>query len=505
MVNKIFNIVFLFTVIVGLSANGQILPAHKSTLHYRLIGFSVPKKDSVTNYEFEISECGTNKSGTEECKTVIKKSVSDNELVTTVPHYGKMYTWKVNYYHGDKLIGSSDNYRFITRPDAVTDTTLYRNRVIKNELKTDELYFLLDGKGVLCNTDGEVLWYLPTLPGVKDSGQAIRDLKVTHDNTFTFVTKGNAYEIDYNANVLWKGPNDGMVSKDTFEDYHHELTKLKNGNYMVLGREQITLKIPDVKDNSIYENEYKVEKRADGYYKTIFCGTVIEYDTAGKVVWKWKASEHFTLADFFSRKTPSGTVNSNTHMNSFYFDEQKNVIYVGYRDINRIMKIAYPSGEVIAQYGEDYTGERKVNSGGLFHAHHNNTINSDGHILLFSNNTRQRGRKGPQISNIAILEETNKSKPGVKLIWKLDGNVDNLTTGFTAAEGGVCELSNRNMLVSMGLINRIFVVTREKNVVWDMFTESKIGSSNWELVGNYRASAIESNKHIEKITLLKRD
>ena len=84
-----------------------------------------------------------------------------------------------------------------------------------------------DNTRTLYNMSGEPLWYLPIIKGVSDSNiGAIRDIKLTDEGTITFLTPKNIHEIDYFGNVLWSGPNDGGVSGDTVEQYHHEITRL---------------------------------------------------------------------------------------------------------------------------------------------------------------------------------------------------------------------------------------------------------------------------------------
>lgn len=471
-------------------------PVNKSGLHYRVVNFSVPEKENITDYQFEISEFTISDKGALQYELIFNDKAPQNHQIKTFATFGKNYSWKVKYYIGEKLIETSQEYFFSILNSKCTDTAQYRTRVLKNEVTNKDLLFFEDGLGALCNTNGEVLWYIPDIEGFRDHSYSLRDIKLTHDHTITFLVKdkNEAYEMDYDGNILWKGPNDGRVSGDTTETYHHQLTKLTNGHYMVLGIKEIERKMPHIDNPSLYDGDDNITKRGNDFYRKIITSTIIEYDKENNIIWSWKAADHLTDADLFTRKTTSGKIRSNTHMNCFWLDATNNYLYVGYRDINRIMKISYPSGNVVTQYGEDFVTDKTIYSPGLFFGHHNNSINSNGDILLFNNNIVQRNHTDSPLiasSSIVILEESKKT-PELTLKWEFDCDFDSLSYDQSAAGGSVYELSDKNMLVSMGSVSRCFIVTPEKKIIWDALIESKTDQDKWMPVSNYRISPIES-------------
>jgi len=70
------------------------------------------------------------------------------------------------------------------------------------------------------------------------------------------------------------------------------------------------------------------------------------------VTWSWKAFPWFKESDlryYKSGKDKNYKKNNaiNVHENAFFFDEPNQVIYLGFRNISRILKIKYPEGYVM--------------------------------------------------------------------------------------------------------------------------------------------------------------
>lgn len=82
--------------------------------------------------------------------------------------------------------------------------------------------------------NGKPVWYLPAQLAENNN---VRDIKLTRHGTITYVIDElGVYETNYNGNIVWQGPNNGVVSKDRLEHYHHEFTRLNNGDYMALAQ-----------------------------------------------------------------------------------------------------------------------------------------------------------------------------------------------------------------------------------------------------------------------------
>src|ERR1035437_8059620 len=223
---KILIVLFLF--IMPLQLKSQILPKEGSMLNYRIIGFSFPPEPRIYKYTVEIAVgyCNTVDSFV---KNITRSTDSkSNKIIAEVPSFGSQYTWRV-VYTGKKKTESA-MYHFSTRMNAHIDTTMLRLRILQPaapQYKDD--YVAVDGGGVLYDMNGRPVWYIPDTNGF---GGNVANLQFTPQGTVTFIYR-DAYEINYNGDILWKTPNKGIMSGDTAhgELYHHEFTKLSNGHF----------------------------------------------------------------------------------------------------------------------------------------------------------------------------------------------------------------------------------------------------------------------------------
>lgn len=480
---------------------GQIRPVENDTLNYRMIGFLIPVVPGVDNNIIEIARGRINNNYDFDKNIIMTHKDSGHHFILTLPEFGQDYTWRISYSSKKKPTKEKPAlHHFTVGKNAFLDTARYRYKIVDKAAAYRDLLVFMDNSRTLIDLDGNAYWYLPETPGLVDSTSIVRDLKLSPHGTITFVTGKKAYEIDFDGNVLWKGPDDGQVSRDTAEFYHHELTRLRNGNYMVLGNEYITRRIPNIKDPSIYNNEWNVVTRDGEYFKTIECGTVIEYDTAGKVVWSWRSSDYLTDADYFSRTMPNGTLNTVTHLNGFYFDEN-NTIHVSFRDLNRIVQIDYPSGKVLKEYGESYKPERAGKASPFF-GQHTCRVDKTGRLLLYNNNFVNGARaasNSTSVSSIMIL--TPQAIGGDnEVAWEFPCNIDTLAKPCNPTGGGVEQLNDGSFLVCMGVVNRCFIVTSSKKVTWNMLAEKKQGDGSWIPFESYRAAPASKSTIYQLIT-----
>ncbi|HEY9176319.1 MAG TPA: aryl-sulfate sulfotransferase [Flavipsychrobacter sp.] len=474
----------------------QVTPANRSVLNYRLIGFSVPEQEGVTEYEFEVYKLTISDSGTYKEDMIFKKKKLTNKCIELVPGYQTTYTWKVNYYHGNEKTGSSDIYRFATGYNPFADTSKYRINVEVNTIKDNDLFFFIDETRCLYNPQGDPLWYLPDIPGIVDEQTNIRDLKLSPLGTITFLTYTNAYEIDYNGKVLWQAPNDGRVSGDSTEHYHHEFTRLNNGNYMIACSKKTLKEIPQYVNKAAFKKDV-MTVRGNKSYKYITFGTIVEYDTSNKIVWLWTSGDHFTDKDLFTEH-PSGALRTQTHFNSFTFDEESKELLLSFRNISRIVKIKYPSGKEITSYGESYNTDKPIQGDGMFYGQHTPRFNNKGNIYLFNNNNSfTENGDSARSSSIIIFKEPVKNDEEPTKLWEYKCDLLNLQKPFAAAGGSVFELNNESILVSMGDVNCSFVVTPGKVITWKAYTQKYNPAKGWEGFGyGYRNSAIQSHKEL---------
>ena len=482
--------------------SAQIIPKNHDTLNYRLVGFSFPANKNATAYQLELySNSATTDKNTKADKAgmlIFSKQYTENQVIETVPEFNKSYKWRVLYKKKNTFIDSSDYFFFRTGYSVTIDSSKYRIKIIKNSLGNDNQLFILDFISVMYGTDGQPLWYLPDIPLVTDKNIQIRDLKPTIDGTFTAVSSIGAYEFDYNGNVIWRAPNNGKISGDTSEFYHHEFTKLSSRNYMVCGRENAIRKIPSfdhIKIDTLINRGTIIKNNDGGYSINITAGTLIEYDSNGNIVWHWKSSVHCSDSDFFRKsRRPSG-VNTDMHLNSFWFDETNKFIYLSFRNTNEIMKIEYPAGTIIARYNGV-----SPNGGNLYLGQHSIRKTADGKLYLFNNNLKMAdfsndlNYKNQQTSYITILEETTGPDAHLKKLWEYSCDIDTFALPGAGVGGSVEMLPDNSILASMGAAGRIFIVTQDKRLLYNSVPQAKDENGKWGFIGQYRTSSLRKEE-----------
>ena len=480
------------------NANAQVLPQEGSTLNYRIVGFKFPPKPGATGYKIEVA-AGIYNNEDSFRKNIIKTvTTKTNKITADVPSFGKDYTWRVLYSPSNAK--QAELHHFSTGYIPELDTNDIRIRTIKSSKKYKDAVFFIDGVRALYDMSGRPVWYLPSIKGVSNENlDHIRDIKLSSKNTITFLLDDDAYEISYDGTILWKTPRNGTVSGDSLEHVHHEFTRLANGHYMVLGKEYIYWELPSAIDtnlfryfNVIWDGEKKL------HYQKLEFGTVIEYDKDGKVVWQWKSSGFFRKGDpkpGLQRKIEL----SDSHENSFYFDEKTKMVYVGFRNLSRILKIKYPEGTVVNSYKNIQKPAPGDAGGLLFCNQHAAKISDKGYLYVFNNNLCQIGAP----PKVIMMQEPVTPDGDLKRVWEIDCPLFGVPPGtqlMFVAGGNVIELPDHSIFTSLygdGFSN-IFIVAADRTLQWSVSPEKwNKNEKRWTGIDMYRASIITDKKKLD--------
>ncbi|MES2555985.1 MAG: aryl-sulfate sulfotransferase [Bacteroidota bacterium] len=449
----------------------QLSPADNAHLNYSSVCFEFPWVEKVVNYELILTEKSSG------IKTVFVTKANKqivNELV-----FGESYLWKiVGKDSRKKEIYNSGEHFFSIAEHFKTGKKYVRfKEITNNPLTRGNELLILDYSGLIINHNEEIVWYLPDLPMIT-TNTGLRDLKLTDDGTFLAIIDSNAYEFDLTGKVLWKAPNDGKVSHQGKEDYHHDIQKLPSGNYMVLGNEKQRRVLAGEKDTSRYE-----------------IGTIIEYDPSGKVVWEWHAKDFFTDDLLKLRRKEDGKFNLATHLNAF--NVSGNTIYAGFRDANWVLKIDKESKKVTEIYGGHDSGLPNHYGKELFRLQHDATVLNNGSMAVINNDSI----KDPAVvSSLVVFSLGQNNVPKGQEIFRFKFDYDSLCNGKSLKLGNVEELSNGNYLVNMGGIHRVFEVTPKGEITWDIFVE-KLDTFKrvWRFYPQYRV-AVKSSLYPNEFT-----
>ena len=460
------TILFLVLTLLSYSSFAQISPSDNETLNYTSIVLSFPKmiKNPCEEYTIEIEELGGK-------KTVYYSNFQTNKGIITNLSFGKSYRWR--YY------SACPNNSF-------SDTSSYYRFSIGHSRYIDPNYFTYDGKfvqrgqgnkGVLffdygrvaTNRAGKPLFYLPELPFATNK-TLIRDLKMTHNGTLTALFDSIPCEFTLNGEILWSAPDSVGVNLESSEHYHHEFTKLPNGNFLILGNDIVPRISPE------------------GDTVDVEFGTIIEFDPNGNVVWNWNSKNYFLDTDLFKRTRRDGSYETATHMNACTTDGM--YFYAGFRDISRLIVIEKASGKVVASYGQKGSSKEPHSANGFFRRQHDSQLLSDGNFAVVNNDSIM---DPSVVSSLVIFSPIKKGQPYAKKLLDFKFNFDTLTNGKSAKTGNLEELPNGNIFVNMGSINRCIEINRKGELVWDLFMNYFDTNHNlWLPFPNYRVSTASS-------------
>ncbi len=475
----------------------QISPKEGSSLHYRLIGFSFPKIKDVSKYTIEISDGTYNTEAGFKINIIKTFSTDTNKLIGEVPYFDRNYTWRVIYTKTNSAIIKSDFHHFSTLISETTDPCAYRLRILTPATTYKNAYLFLDSHSALYDMNGQPVWFLP----VKNKKRSIpRDLKATPFGTITYMMAGNIYEINYDGDILWQGPINSNLA-DRALPYHHEFTRLKNGNYMVLGNESIWAKKSAGSDSIVFIPENMITPdTADHSYRKVIFGTIIEYDKNGNEVWSWKSSDFYNSSDMAYNGSQSDIMN--THGNAFFFDEQNKTIYLSFKGTSNILKIKYPEGTVLNSYGAVSKKGMAKNNSTFFCEQHSCMISQKGYLYLYNNNVCNP----EQLCKIVMLQEPGSAYDTLRSVWEYECTIErtpqNMHTRYSFTSGGnVIELPDQSIFAYMGAnYGKVFIVGLDKKIRWSALPEKWLAmEQKWNVIANYRASIITDRSALETI------
>ncbi len=491
----------LISVIVSqVTARAQFFPQEGAQLHYRLIGFKAPDRRDISVCKIEIATGYHTKVDSFEHTKRENYTGATSRIIGEVASFNQAYTWRVVYNDTNGNVTKSDLFHFKTLPLPGRDTGKIRLRVTKNLLPNSETYIFSDRSRTLCNLAGEPVWFLPDIEGVVQPRSEIRDLKVSQAGSITFMTANRGYEINYNGELLWQTPRNNKFTNDTIEMTHHEFTRLANGHYMTLGSEVVYWEWRHATPSHSFlfmvtPQALRQNPLHTGYVKMLF-GTVLEYDQKGKVVWHWKSSDHYrAMANNYVSPVSAAF---DIHENGFTFDERNKVIYLSFKNINRVFKVKYPEGTLVSELGGVKNNEDTTKLTDLFCDQHSCKISKTGDLFVFNNNSCNRGH----LPRVMLMRQPRNEKEELRTVW--DYTYEQVT-GHASTQwtngGNIVELPDTSIFVSLcAPYGNLFIVNREKQVLWDAVIEKWDNPTRkWASCWQYRASVISSRKELERM------
>jgi hypothetical protein len=480
-------ILFFILNLFGTKIAAQILPVPNSTIHYTDVYFEEMWVNGATVYELNLINLAD---------TLLIQTQKSPYPAFWMHHlkWGQTYQWyiKTSDKNGD-VIKLSKKYYF-----SIININLKIFDSLKVEVKKDLVdshnhgFIGIDYTKSFINRAGIPVWTLPDIKGFVSRNTLIRDLKVTKEHTITLLTDTFPIEINYAGQVLWHAPFPLLINADTIR-YHHDFKKINKDSYYVLGNKRVYRKLIGSFTETQLKNELGIKKINQSYYRLTDIPLLLQFNAKAELIWYWDASSYLSDEDLNKEQGPNNVPLLSSHLNAFSVNENGDKIYLGFRDLNRIIKLNKRKKKIELTFGQASPSGEPVIAADAFAAQHDANITNRGSIYLLNN--------GLPSSNSAssILEINENYKPNENsILWDFSLKFDDLSNGKSLKGGNVSELPNGNLLVCAGFLNRVFEMTKEKKIVWDAFIFSKRKSdAKWSDFPQYRSSWTDTMKQFQ--------
>ena len=314
---------------------------------------------------------------------------------------------------------------------------------------------------------GEVVWYYRDTVAQPD---LVRDIKMLSDGTL-LMSLFNEYRI-----ITIGGETVASVrSEEAGLLLHHDGVQLPSDNLLLLAHEIVEMTVETL--------DPLTPVRVDG-------DRIVEVTLGGLQVWNWSTFDWLDTERFpgqLSRTLNRHRAYEWTHGNAVVFVEDEQAILYSARHQSWVIKLDYPSGEIIWRLGPQ--GDFTLLPGGeWFYSQHAPEMDSGGTILIYDNGNERPDVEQPYSRAVAYrLDETELT---AEQIWEYR------TEYYTGFLGDADLLPNGNVLVCAGGVmvsDAVYPDPDEPTIV--EVTMDDPAEVVWELTGignTYRAIRLTS-------------
>lgn len=446
----------------------DIIPGDGFTFNHTQIMFEVPYIDGAAIYRFSISKCDKR---AEKCETfALVKSASRAVLIDNVFEFGNTYKWTYSVIDKKKkVLYTSKEYVLYTGTSNLLDTNLQKLvYTIPNKSRSKGVIFI-DGMKLAVNMQGKPLLYLNY-----KHDHAVRDINLTKQGTITMIDNrlGEVKELKLTGELLWIGPTKYESEEKRSEKYHHEMEKLKSGNYLVAGKKKVS--------------EYDLSSGLEGVPNDVLSENIIEFDKDLNEVWR------FDLLLELKRQyniVPTGERFSLTrlgHLNGMAVDEKRNIVYASFKTFNTVMKIEKQSNNILYMYGLKKINFKDSTEKGLaFEQQHCPAFHENGNLLIYNNGNDSTGSGIVELNTKAYVDSSNEVVRSLYFKNFLSKDYYNVQMG------SVQYLEKNKLLVGMGNLPHFFEMDfKSGKILWQAYTYTNTrweeNGKKWKPLVNYR-------------------
>ena len=279
--------------------------------------------------------------------------------------------------------------------------------------------------------------------------------------------------------VDFMGNEEVLLNVQSFgEVCHHDFLITPQGNYMYLSRSMVV----------VNDREWCVDE-------------IVERDKDGGEVWRWRSREHadklggFVEGNVWQEEYIDGCGYDWTHCNSIDLKkdrEGKQFIILSVRNLNRVIKIDYHSGEIIWQLGDDLDFEfigSEPEELQWFRCQHSASYLPDISSILLFDNGNERYEIDTDDFSRAVIYKIDEENMTAEITWKYD------IQSFAGHAGAVQRLSNGNILITLptdrSMMRSAFIeVDESEERLWQVEFIYPQSLANNFLLGNMRISSL---------------
>lgn len=255
------------------------------------------------------------------------------------------------------------------------------------------------------------------------------DFKLQRNGLMSYSANHQFYLMDSTFTII-----DSISSQNGVLDDLHDLQVLPNGNYLILGLENVQ------RDLSSY-TMFLGNGSPGSSTATVRAGVVQEIDSNNNVVFEWHSINAFDFDDVDEYFLTDVNTVDWTHMNAVELDTDGNIM-VSSRHFNEITKVSRVDSSVIWRLGGKRNQFTFIGDSIQFLSQHDCRRISNGNITLFDN--------GRALSTIhpAAAKEYDLDEIGMTatLVWSHKEG-DSI---YSRSQGNVQRLANGNTLISYG-------------------------------------------------------
>ena len=310
---------------------------------------------------------------------------------------------------------------------------------------------LRDSAFALVSRQGEILWWRDPGPGLVNEVQAL-------DDGHLLYWEAPVGRLPRMVKTTWEGAIRWETPPEVIP--HHEIIVGPGGHYLYLAF-----------------RSWEVDGE-------LLAGDALELvdPATGELRWTWEIIDHVSTDErneFDLRFGETLLGLDWTHSNGIAWDPDRSLIWLSVRNLDRMLGIDYPSGEVRVTVGDG-----GLAPGIVSHAHAPE-LQADGSVLYFDNgNTRD-----PPISRIAAFRWDEATDTVTETFsWSPDPPF------FDLAFGDADRLPNGNVLVLSGTPGvfapkppTLYEITEQGEVLWSLVTRPP----PWRLLSHYQVQYLD--------------